>query len=223
MPLMSCPKCGKNVSSLASVCPQCSYPLREQRLKESQMGPQISCRKCDHLISANSRVCPHCGVDFPKRTFNLFIASVPLAAIILVFAIMKLLPSGDNAAEFGTEPTPAADASSDSTPALPESNAVVSAQPSEADSILEAPPIVAAPPPTPTIVDTTVRATTRWAADWANVRASPTRNAPSVHVLNPGQRIEVGTYTRGWWEVFVDGQLLGYVANSLLLREPPAQ
>ena len=63
MPLMACPQCGQNVSSLASVCPQCSYSLREQRLKEGQIGPQITCRKCGQLISAKANVCPHCGID----------------------------------------------------------------------------------------------------------------------------------------------------------------
>jgi hypothetical protein len=39
--------------------------------------------------------------------------------------------------------------------------------------------------------------------------------------LNPGVRVEVGDYEAGFWEVYLEGRLLGYVANSLLLRERP--
>ncbi len=226
MPLMSCPKCGQNVSSLASVCPQCSFPLREQRLKESQMGPQITCRKCDHLISANARVCPHCGVDFPKKTFNLLIAAVPIAAIVLVFAIMKLWPSGEGTAYQVPQQEEQPAESLANPVSLPEASDTVTETTPIIDTIVPTPAVITAPPvmaASPNTPDTTFGSNTRWTADWTNVREGPASNTPSLRVLGPGQRVEVGTFVRGWWEVFIDGELVGYVANSLLLREPPNQ
>jgi len=222
MPLMACPKCGQSVSSLASVCPKCSYSLREQRLKEGQQGPLIVCRKCGHKISAKANVCPHCGVDFPRRTFNLLLAAVPVGIIIIVFAILKLIPGDANVTGSAAAPPPLTTEPPSITP--PQTEVVLedpTATP-RADSVVRAPPIVVeTPPPVAEPADTSVRQTTRWTADWVNVRREPRPDAPVVLVLDPGVRVEVGSFEGGFGEVYVEGRRLGYVANSLLLREPP--
>lgn len=41
MAMIQCPECGKNVSDLASACPNCGYPLSQIH---TQMGP--ACPKC---------------------------------------------------------------------------------------------------------------------------------------------------------------------------------
>ena len=222
MPLMACPQCGQNVSSLASACPKCSYSLREQRLKESQQGPLIVCRKCGHRISAKANVCPHCGIDFPKRTFNLLMAAVPGGAILIIFAIVKLIPGDANVTGSAAAPPPLTIEPPSITP--PQTEVVLedpTATP-QTEGVVRAPPIVVeSPPPVAEPADMSVRPTTRWTATWVNVRTDPRPNAPMVLVLNPGVRVEIGSFERGFWEVYVGGRRLGYVANSLLLRDPP--
>jgi len=222
MPLIACPKCGQNVSSLASVCPKCSYSLREQRLKQSPQGPQIVCRKCGQKISAKANVCPHCGVDFPKRTFNLLYAAIPVAALFILFAVFKLIPGDTDATGSAPAPPPLATEPPVITPPHTEVVLENPADTTQADSVVRALPIIVqSPPPAAARRDTAVRPTTRWTATWVNVRRDPTPNAPVEQQLNPGVRVEVGAFQRGFWEVYLEGRRLGYVANSLLLREPP--
>lgn len=221
MPLMACPQCGQNVSSLASVCPMCSYSLREQRLKDGQLGPQISCRKCGQTISAKANVCPHCGVDFPRRTFNLLLVAIPVGLILIVVVVIKLIPEGSSSSEPIIVPPPLAAEPPEIT--LPQTDIVLedSAALTSSDSLARAEPIVAQTPVVTIQADTAVSATTRWTATWVNVRRDPRPNAPVEQQLNPSVRVEVGRFVAGFWEVFLDGRRLGYVANSLLLREPP--
>lgn len=222
MPLMACPQCGQNVSSLASVCPKCSYSLREQRLKQGQLGPQVTCRKCGQLISAKANVCPHCGIDFPKRSFNLVFVAIPVVVVLLVFAIVKMVPAGNSEPISGAAPPPLSAAPPEITPPQTAVQLVDSAQPASTEAVVRAEPIVVE---TPAVVraprDTSVRSTTRWTSTWVNVRRDPSPTAHIEQQLNPGVRVEVGRFQSGFWEVFLDGRLLGYVANSLLLREPP--
>ena len=222
MPLMACPQCGQNVSSLASACPKCAYSMREQRLKEGQLGPQITCRKCGQKISANANVCPHCGVDFPKRTFNLLLVGVPLAVVVVVLATIKLLPEGSSAGDHAAAPPPLAAEPPEITP--PQTDVVLedSAEAPSTETVVGTPPIIARRPlPVAEPADTTVRTTTRWTATWVNVRRDPTPDAPVEQQLNPAVRLEVGRFEAGFWEVFLDGRRLGYIHNSLLVREPP--
>ena len=204
------------------MCPKCSYSLREQRLREGQVGPQINCRKCKQLISAKTNVCPHCGIDFPKRTFNLVFAALPVAAILIVFAVIKMVPARESEPDLAAAPPPLTQEPPEITPPQTEVGVGDSAAPTAADSFARTEPIVVeTPSPQPQSRDTGVRSTTRWTADWVNVRRDPTPGAPIEQQLNPGVRVEVGRFESGFWEVFLDGRRLGYVANSLLLREPP--
>lgn len=224
MPLMSCPQCGKSVSSLASMCPNCSCALREKRLKESQLGPQIKCRKCGHKISAMANVCPHCGVDFPKRSFNLVLAAIPAGAIILIVVLVRLFPSDAAIPEPTGTPQSSATQPSDSAQQQPDEVVETLGEAPGQDSILRAPPMVVdAPPVTAEATgNQAANRTSRWTATWVNVRSEPRRDGPMVQILDPGIRLEVGNFVAGFWEVFLEGRRLGYVANSLLLREPPA-
>jgi hypothetical protein len=162
-------------------------------------------------VKAN--VCPHCGVDFPKRTFNLMLVAVPVGLAVIVFAVVQLLPGGSVAIDPNAPPPLAAEPPE---VAPPEIEVVLD------DTVMQAPPIVAETPPTISRgIDRAVSATTRWTSTWVNVRRDPSARAPVEQQLNPGVRVEVGRYQFGFWEVFLDGVRLGYVANSLLLREPP--
>jgi hypothetical protein len=88
--------------------------------------------------------------------------------------------------------------------------------------------IDAAAPPPAVLVAPAPRTETRlpalrakWTAEWANVRADRTVASPVVRVLAPGQKVEIGDLELGWWALFENGTLLGYVANSVLTETPP--
>lgn len=222
MPLMACPKCGQSVSSLASVCPNCSFSLREQRLKESQLGPQIRCRKCGQNIAEAAEVCPHCGVDHPKRTFNLVLIAAPIGASVLAFGIFLLLSGGSDPDSSESAPPPLVDAPPTVTPPKTAMPAEATEQQAEPESDVRAAPIlVESPPESNQETDAPASERTRWTANWVNVRENPSPDAPIAQILDPGVRVEVGGFDGGFWQVYVDGQLLGYVANSLLLQAPP--
>ncbi len=222
MPLMACPKCGQSVSSLASVCPNCSFSLREQRLKEGRLGPRIRCRKCGQNISATADVCPHCGVDYPKRTFNLLLVAAPIGAVVLAFGIFLLLSGGSDPGSSASAPPPLSDGPPAVTPPETATPAEATEEQAEPESDVRAAPIlVESPPGSDQDIDAPTSERTRWTADWVNVREGPSPDAPVAQILDPGVRVEAGGYDGGFWEVYIDGRLLGYVANSLLLQEPP--
>jgi hypothetical protein len=55
-----------------------------------------------------------------------------------------------------------------------------------------------------------------------NVRADRTVESAVVRVLAPGRRVEIGDLEHGWWALFENGALVGYVANSVLTETPPS-
>ena len=141
---------------------------------------------------------------------------------MIVFGIFKLVPGDTSRTGSAAAPPPL----STEPPAItPPQTEVVLEDPtetSEADSVVRAPPIVVeSPPRVAERTEASVQSTTRWTANWVNVRRDPFPNAPVEQQLNPGVQVEVGAFERGFWEVYLDGRRLGYVANSLLLREPP--
>lgn len=88
----------------------------------------------------------------------------------------------------------------------------------------DAPAPVSTPPadePSPAAPPTPTETTPRWVAEWANVREEPALTAPVVTVIRPGTRVDVGRRTGGFWQVWVEGNPVGYVAGSLLLTRPP--
>jgi len=72
-----------------------------------------------------------------------------------------------------------------------------------------------APPVLPAI-----RPHTKWTATWGNVRAGPAITAAVIQVLQPGQPVDVGDRSNGWWAVQRDGRRVGYIANAVLRDEP---
>jgi uncharacterized protein YgiM (DUF1202 family) len=72
-----------------------------------------------------------------------------------------------------------------------------------------------APPPIPAI-----RPRTKWTATWVNVRAGPAITTAVLQILKPGQAVEVGDPSDGWWVVQRDGRRVGYVANAVLRDQP---
>ncbi len=74
MPLISCPDCGKQVSSEAPTCPSCGRPI-----KQSSPGT--------HAVS-EARVCPYCGAQEVGKVRGLQGVGEVLLAVILFFAFL---------------------------------------------------------------------------------------------------------------------------------------
>jgi SH3-like domain-containing protein len=101
----------------------------------------------------------------------------------------------------------------------------VNTLPPLADTLVVPPPVrpdaampESAPTPEPRRVTTSML--NRWTLTWTNLREGPGSEYAVVRVLRPGARVQVADVTRGWWAVYRDGALEGYVANSVLGDRP---
>ena len=74
MPLISCPDCGKQVSSEAPTCPNCGRPIKQSR----PTAPAIS----------GARVCPYCGAQSVGKLRGLQGVGEVFLAIILFLAFL---------------------------------------------------------------------------------------------------------------------------------------
>jgi hypothetical protein len=105
-------------------------------------------------------------------------------------------------------------------PAQEESTTPAQTQPMAQETVQVTPPDPRpepAPPPT-VAAETTL---TKWTSTWVNLRNARDPDAEIVRVLNPGEQVEVADLVGGWWVVFVDGEMVGFVARSLILDQPP--
>ncbi|MCA9471755.1 MAG: hypothetical protein MRJ96_04425 [Nitrospirales bacterium] len=68
MPLVQCPECQKEVSSLALSCPKCAfpYPGKKERLNGTATEKLLPCQDCGSLISKSAQSCPHCGAPIAQ-------------------------------------------------------------------------------------------------------------------------------------------------------------
>lgn len=63
MALTKCPECAKEVSTMATACPSCGYPIGSEF---SPKGDQLECEYCKKMINSNLSVCPYCNVQVFK-------------------------------------------------------------------------------------------------------------------------------------------------------------
>jgi RNA polymerase subunit RPABC4/transcription elongation factor Spt4 len=236
MTLIHCPKCEHTVSSVASRCPNCGTLLTQYRFVQGQGGVLTECRRCSRKVLSGANVCPYCGVRRPGRRtpYVVGVLVVALAAPIILFAL--LYSRAPQPALLGLEP-PAAPARAarsarprpttrDSSATAARATAVVSAPAAASTAPREAAP---APVPGGRVAGQpdSLRAAalpgavTKWALDWANVREGRSLEAAVVHVLRPGEQVLVGDRQDGWWAVYQESRVLGYVAGSLLGDQPP--
>jgi hypothetical protein len=106
--------------------------------------------------------------------------------------------------------TPAAQAISTAVDTITEATAVDPPPP-------QAQPITAQVPAPPAEAPETV---VKWTSTWVNVRERRDPNAPILGILDPGERVDVADLQRGWWAVYLEGEVIGYVARSLLRDSP---
>lgn len=210
MTLIKCPGCGHTISSVASRCPQCGDQLSQFRFVQGEAGALTECRRCARKVLSGARLCPYCGVSRPGRRapVGLVMLAVALAVPVLVFAALRDRGPQAPAAVFlppAAEPMPV----------------VVEALPLPP---LQTTPAAPASPGAPGPADSgavAVLTQTKWTLDWANVREGRALEAPVVRVLRPGASVQVRDRQLGWWALYLDGRVVGYVAGSVLGDQPP--
>lgn len=190
------------------MCPACRANLVTSRTSQQRnSGQTMLCSRCGARLSKNAPVCCNCGVLEPKPKRPIFrpaMLAVTAALAVLVVAI---------GARFGR--TPALDAASTTT-AVTNPNAVPNA------TALTSTPAVQAATPTRSERGGPPPATVRrWTATWVNVREGRGVENAVVTTLDPGVAVDVHDRQGAWWAVVDAGRHLGYVANSVLLPEPP--
>lgn len=217
MTLIKCPGCGHTVSSVASKCPQCGTLLSQFRFVQGEGGALTECRRCARKVLSGATTCPYCGISRPGRRPP-YLAVALLAAIAVPALILTALrvrgPEGTAAfpvAPSAAQPRAVAAAvppppPTEPAPAVAEPSAGLGA-PVDSGRVLAAGDIV----PTQS----------KWTVDWANVREGRALGTRVVRVLRPGTSVQVADRQAGWWALYADGQLVGYVAGSLLSDQPP--
>jgi len=223
MTLIACPKCGRKVLSVASVCPNCSFSLTEQRAINAQRGNGIICHQCRQALPASTPVCPNCGAARRSdRRWRWLVPGVALAVVVVValLALPKVATDRPQQAAPGT-PEQQQAARPDST-SQPQQLAVTSERtpatsldsaPARSPTTLPRTSPLPSPPQGPTV--------TRWASEYLNVRERRAIGSDIVLVLDRGERVEVAHSWQGWWAVFVNGRQVGYVDGSYLQDQPP--
>ena len=226
MTLIQCPKCQHTISSVASCCPHCGAQT-QYRFVQGQGGALTECRRCSRKVLSGAMVCPYCGVRRPGRRTPYIVAVlvVLLAAPIGLFALVysrapqTALLVQPPAAAPGPKEAPAppvrslelaqragASVAAGASALAPATALPAASGESSRDSAQSAP-------------GGTVM---KWALDWANVREGRALGTPVVHVLHPGEQVLVGDRQAGWWAVYQESRVLGYVAGSVLGDQPPA-
>lgn len=231
MALIKCPKCGQTVLSVASVCPKCGHMLLQSPTPQGEGGEFGPCRRCGKVVARASATCEYCG--YPQRlrrrlrrgAAGVFGVAV-LAAAALVILRWTRVPEPARGGQATPPPAMAAlpDTGPGAAPAI-ETGAARDTMPPLADTIRVPPPTrrdtaTTIPPAAPLPRGVTTSTLNRWTVTWANLREGPGPDYAVVRVLRPGERVQVGDAARGWWTVYREGAVEGYVANSVLGDRP---
>ena len=236
--MIRCPSCGQHVLDIASSCPKCHHVLIQNPLETHDWGTLQACARCGKHIEREVVLCPFCGHHVRAARLARRIALGVAAVLVIMVAAVGLWRSGMLAAirdglrrpASVAEPTVVPQSArvapdtqpAPGPPATPEAAPIVAALPGEAatdTTVLPDRPTPAAPRSAPQATQPILA--TRWTVEWANVRNGRSVESPIVRVLPPGAAVEVRAMSQGWWEVYADGALDGYIANSVLTATPP--
>jgi hypothetical protein len=61
------------------------------------------------------------------------------------------------------------------------------------------------------------------AKSWTHVRKARSRSADLEAVLTPGDTVFADSLDRGWYRVALEGEVLGYAHESMLVPTAPGQ
>ncbi len=163
--------------------------------------PLKACPQCGQKVAGAAQVCPGCSYRLSQHTPEIegsgaswfVLVLLGVALVVLgVFLAIRTRPDSGLQPSASSAPSPAP----------------------LADSV--APPPVAEPT---TALPSTQ---TKWTSEWANVREGRALTAPILQILTPGQRVEVDSLRVRWWLVYLDGQRIGYVHQTVIQDEEPA-
>lgn len=217
MTLIKCPGCGHTVSSVASRCPQCGTLLSQFRFVQGEGGSLTECRSCSRKVLSGATTCPYCGVAHPGRRRPYAVVGLLLAFAVPALVVVALRGGGSEA----LSPVPSASVE----PQLPRAVGAAAPEPAGQVETLSAVRQAPAEEPAPKAVPDAeaVPTQTRWTLDWANVREGRALGTRVVRVLRPGSTVQVTDRQAGWWALYADGQVVGYVAGSVLGDRPPSE
>jgi len=234
MVMIRCPECGHRVLDVATTCPQCHRVLLQNPLETHNWGTLRECGRCHKHIEREAVRCPYCGHHIrAARTAGRIALGVILAAALIAAGVMAWRSGIVGSVREAITPTrPAPRDTAFPAPPTPAD------EPTPAPAEVMVPPIVAVapepaaarpgragaadasePPRAPRTAAPPPNLLTRWTGDWANVRADRNVESAIVRVLAPNAEVLVGEMRAGWWAVYANGALVGYIANSLLRTE----
>lgn len=83
MSMVNCPKCGKEISDKATVCPSCGFIPTKQSL--------VTCGECGQAYEKNAEICPNCGcpntcAEKPKKHKKYMPLIIVSAVVIFIVA-----------------------------------------------------------------------------------------------------------------------------------------
>lgn len=222
MAYIRCPNCGQRALDVATRCPKCAFVLAQNPMQLGRESDLVVCRRCHKMIPREALTCSYCGRR--KVAYRPWIIGGVFAAVAIA-----LLGAGVVAVRWCCGPT-GTDAARQSAPApaplevVPQPRAEQGSEErarSTGRQEQEAPRAEDVPPRVPPGEAATPGTVVRWTRDWVNLRAGRGVGTLILRVLRPGERLEVGSPQSGWWAVYVDGTVVGYVAGSELTATPP--
>lgn len=163
--------------------------------------PLIECPECGQKVASVASACPKCSRNLslqtpadPKRSHSSWPVPVLVVVVLLLIGALGIRNRGNLRA-----------------PPLPTSTSP------------QMTPQAAASPPAETPQATSPSTQTKWTSTWVNVREGRGTDTPILQVLDPMQPVEVDSLQGRWWALYIDGERIGYVANSVLQNESPGR
>ena len=184
-----------------------------------EAGPHglLPCPRCLKLIARDADICPFCGYHAQRgRAIRRWAVVGAMTVLVVGAAAYGIRAAGGFAGVaqwFASDPEPAAVAEVRDT-------ATDTARDPGVQPIGAATPIIAAAPAAITPRTPLPTFSIRYARNWANVRAGRNIDSAVVAVLRPGERVQAAHPLGGWWAVWADSVLVGYVATDLLSTTP---
>ena len=220
MALIKCPECGQTVLSVATQCPNCAHWLAPEPGEAVGPNDLMHCGNCGELMTRRAKQCPHCGRS--QRGTVPLVTAAAVAVVLVGAGVWFVLGRGGNGPSATIVPAALAPQQpiampvraprdSSAPPATTRTPQPVTNPVRPGDSLDPAPQILASP----------VATVSRFAQNWANVRAERNLAGEIMAVLRPGQEVAVGNRRGGWWSVFLGDSLVGYVSSNLLDTIPP--
>lgn len=172
-----------------------------------------ACPQCGQKVAGAAQVCPACSYRLSQHTPEIKGSGASWFALVFLgvaLVVLGVLLAIQTRSDDGLQPS----VSSAPSPASPAAPAAPAPPLPLADSV--------GPPPAAEPTTALPSSEIKWTSEWANVREGRALTAPILQILTPGQRVEVDSLRARWWLVYLDGQRIGYVHQTVIQDEEPA-